>query len=264
MGVDWITKGLSIGRVTDVCKSVTGFNISNDGKELLKEIAEEWIRLSTKRMEEATILAYPDAKTILDPENPQLSLNRVKGIMGEMTQLNQSAAAAITIKTETESLIKELIRGAAGLALAKNMRTIKRDHISCVVDNSKIIKGNDESEASNDVISMGIGQNLFMGNKELKHIALLYTKKRINDNAIDELREFLEEEMNETLFHLEEAMTQERYAEIKNLVQSIKMVIDQKRIRDIIRKADELADARGKKTIDVEELCDGFTRDGNY
>ena len=239
---------------------MTGFNISNDGKELLKEIAEEWIRLSTKRMEEATILAYPEAKTILDPDNPQLSLNRVRGIMGEMTELNQSAAAAITIKNETESLIKELIRGAAGLALAKNMRTIKREHIRCVVDNSKIIKESDGSDPSDENISMGIGQNLFMGNRELKHIALLYTKKRINDDAIDELREFLEEEMNETIFHLEEALTGERYDEIKNLVRSVQKMIDQKRIRDIIRKADELADARGKKTIDVEEICDGFSR----
>ncbi len=217
--------------------------------------------MSTKRMQEATKQAYPDAKTILDPDNPQLSLNRVRGIMGEVTELNQSAAAAITIKNETESLIRELIMGAAGLALAKNMRTIKREHIKCVVDNSKIIKEADESGPSDDNISMGIGQNFFLGNKELKHIALLYTKKRINDNAIDELREFLEEEMNETIFHMEEALSEERYGEIKNLVRSIQKVIDQKRIRDIIKKADELADARGKKTIDVEEICDGFSRE---
>jgi len=240
---------------------VTGFNISNDGKELLKEIAEEWIRISTKRMQEATILAYPDAKTILDPDNPQLSLNRVRGIMGEETELNQSAAAAITIKNETESLIKELIKGAAGLALAKNMRTIKREHIKCVTDNSKIIKEKDASDSSDDNISMGIGQNLFMGNKELKHIALLYTKKRITDNAIDELREFLEEEMNETLYLLEESLSGENYDEIKGLVGSIQKVIDQRRIKRIVMTADELADARGKKTIDVEEICDGFSRE---
>ena len=247
--------------MTDVCKTVTGFNISKDGKELLKEIAEEWIRLSTERMAEATIRTYPNAKTILDPDNPQLSLNRVRGIMGEVTELNQSAAAAITIKNETESLIKELIRGAAGLAMTKNMRTIKRDHIRCVMDNSKIIKGSDVCDAPDENISVSIGQNFFVGDRELNHIALLYTKKRISDAAIDELREFLEEEMSETLFHLEEAMSEERYGEIKNLIRSIQKVIDQKRIRDIIKKADELADARGKKTIDVEEICDGFKRD---
>ena len=67
--------------------------------------------------------------------------------------------------------------------------------------------------------------------------------------------------MNETIFHMEEALSEERYGEIKNLVRSIQKVIDQKRIRDIIKKADELADARGKKTIDVEEICDGFSRE---
>ena len=250
--------GLSIGRVTDVSKSITPLNISTDGKKYLKEMAEEYIRLVTKRMETATVEAYPDAKTILDIEHPQLSLNRVRGLMGEVTDLNQSAAAAITIKSEAESLIKEVVAAASNLAISQRMKTIKGEHIEEIIKTHQITQGDEETD-SDMKGSMNVGKDLYLGNDELKHVCGIYTKKRITPEAIEELRCFLEEEISEVLFFLEESLRSGEFQEIKEHIDSVRKIIDQGRIRGIIRTADELADERGKKSIDVVEICDGFT-----
>jgi len=255
-----MAKGISIGRLTDVSKSASGLNISKDAKALMKNVVEEWIRLSTRRMEQVTLDAFPDAKTILDPANPQLSLNRVRGIMGEVTELNQSAAAAITIKSEAESLIREITRDAAGIAISEDMRTIKAGHIQTVLDTSKISAEPEGVSSIETNVGMNIGRDIFMGDRELKHIISQYTRKRVSPEAVEELRTFLEEETSERLFRLEESIDENRFPEIRDLVQSVQKLIDQNRIKAIVATADELAEERGKKTIGVEEICDGFSR----
>jgi len=252
-----MAKGLSIGRVTDVSKSVTPLNISTEGKKYLKEMAEEYVRLATKRMETTTMEAHPDAKTILDIEHPQLSLNRVRGLMGEVTDLNQSAAAAITVKCEAESLIKEVVAAASNIAISQKMKTIKGEHMEEIIKTHQITQG-DEDTGSGMNGSMNVGRDLYLGNDELKHVCGIYTKKRITPEAIEDLRCFLEEEINEVLFFLEESLRAGEFKEIKEHIDSVRKIIDQGRIREIIRTADELADDREKKTIDVVEICDGF------
>ena len=187
----------------------------------MKNVVEEWIRLSTRRMEQVTLDTFPDAKTILDPANPQLSLNRVRGIMGEVTELNQSAAAAITIKSEAESLIREITRDAAGIAVSEDMRTIKAEHIQTVLDTSKISAETEGVSSIETNVGMNIGRDIFMGDRELKHIISQYTRKRVSPEAVEELRTFLEEETSERLFHLEESIDESRFPEIRDLVQSV-------------------------------------------
>lgn len=254
-----MSKGLSVGRVTDVAKGATAMNITMEAKKLIKEVTEEWIRLLTARLERETLSAFPDAKTILDPDHPQLSLNRVKGIMGNFTELNQSAAAAITVKGQAEELIREIVRDAANMAVSRNMRTVTGEHVRFILQNSKIISGDELIEERPSDHPVGLGGDMFLGDHELKHVVSLYTRRRITNDAISELRTFLEEEVNETLMRLEESLAEEDVAKVEKLVGSVRRSLDQRRIKTIITLADELCEERGKKTIDVEEICDGFS-----
>ena len=258
-GMKNMAKGLSLGRVTDVAKGATSLNIAGDAKKLLRDMAEEWIRILTAKLERETLTSFPDAKTILDVDHPQLSLNRVKGIMGDATELKQGSAAAITAKAEAEDLIREVARDSANIAVTKNMRTITGDHVKFILENSKIISGEEALKEAATDHSVNLGADMFVGDNELRHIASLYTRKRITNEAVAELRTFLEEEVNETLLRLEESLAADEVAKVERLVKSVRRSLDQRRIKAIITKAEELCEERGKKTIDVEEICDGFS-----
>ena len=258
-GMKNMAMGLSLGRVTDVAKGATSLNIAGDAKKLLRDMAEEWIRILTAKLERETLTSFPDAKTILDVDHPQLSLNRVKGIMGDATELKQGSAAAITAKAQAEDLIREVARDSANIAVTKNMRTITGDHVKFILENSKIISGEEALKEAATDHSVNLGADMFVGDNELRHIASLYTRKRITNEAVAELRTFLEEEVNETLLRLEESLAADEVAKVERLVKSVRRSLDQRRIKAIITKAEELCEERGKKTIDVEEICDGFS-----
>jgi histone H3/H4 len=225
-------------------KTVTHLNLSDDAKKALQKIGEQQIETTTKELERTTLEAFPDAKTLLSVEEPQLSLNRVKGIMGGHTDLKQSAAAQIVAKSAAENSIKAMVSAADGVARAENMKTIMAKHLEAVASS----------------MLNGVGSTSYFTNNSLAPLVSQYSDMCFSAEAVTELRSFVEEELEELLTGLEDGFEERKFKQIATMVNRIKLLINQRNLKKIVLEAESLARERGKDIVDVEEICDAFGR----
>lgn len=233
---------LSLGRITEMSKTVTHLNLSDDAKKTLQKIGEQQIETTTKELERTTLEAFPDAKTLLSVEEPQLSLNRVKGIMVGHTDLKQSAAAQIVAKSAAENSIKAMVSAADGVARSENMKTIMTKHLDIVASS----------------MLNGVGSSSYLTDNSLVPLVSQYSEMCFSTEAITELRTYIEEELEELLTGLEAGFEERKFKQIVTMVNRIKLLINQRRLKKIVLEADRLARERGKDIVGVEEICDAF------
>jgi len=229
---------LSVGRITNIAKTITTLNVSKDFKIYLKERAEKRIKKLTRMMEEQTLAESPDAKTIADI-HPHLSSNRVKNIMMMHSDMRIGASAVARAKEEAEKEIRELVKIGEQKSLANNAKTLMERFMD------------EEDEVT--------VKDKYVDDANLTRLISCYTDKGIRAQAITELRLFLEEEMDELVTALVNNIRDGRERkEILEMLKDIGNIVDQARIKRIITSADQKVNDRGKEFITVAEIIDSF------
>ena len=231
---------LSVGRITNIAKTITTLNISKDFKGFLKEKAEEHIRESTLVMKSQTLNDSPEAKTLADI-NPHLSNNRVKEVMMKYEKNMRIGSSAVNrARVEAEKVIRKIVKIGEKHALQNNNKTLMRRHLEEIEDEAVIA-------------------DKYVDDIALIRIAKCYTKREIRSEGITELRLYLENEMEELILGLENGIRSNmNFQELKEIMLKLQDTIDQVRIKNILLKADNLAKDRKKEIIGVNEIVDSF------
>ena len=135
--------------IAEVAKGLgIDLRISGDVKTALIPILETELRRITKEMEDQTLEADPDRKTLDDPSRTRLGFNRTKGMMSDNLRRVDSVAAAATVSANErlEAYLLHLLRMASHVAARERVGTIKERHLEKALEQL----GHSTTEISSD------------------------------------------------------------------------------------------------------------------
>ena len=135
--------------IAEVAKGLgIDLRISGDVKTALIPILETELRRITKEMEDQTLEADPDRKTLDDPSRTRLGFNRTKGMMSDNLRRVDSVAAAATVSANErlEAYLLQLLRMASHVAARERVGTIKNRHLEKALEQL----GHSTTEISSD------------------------------------------------------------------------------------------------------------------
>ena len=110
--------------------------ISGDVKEKLVSLLKGQLMDICREMEDKTLEADPERKTLGDPIRTRLGFNRTRGMMIDNVARVDSvgAAAVVAANEQLEAYLRTLLGSAANLAAADRMNTIKPRHLEKALD----------------------------------------------------------------------------------------------------------------------------------
>ena len=128
--------------IAEVAKGLgIDLRIGGDVKTALIPILETELRRITKEMEDKTLEADPDRKTLGDPSRTRLGFNRTKGMMSDNLRRVDSVAAAATVSANErlEAHLLHLLRIASQVAARERVGTIKERHLEKALEQIGIV-----------------------------------------------------------------------------------------------------------------------------
>ncbi len=259
-----MSPGLSEYRIGNIAKTVTSLNLSKDAKKLLKRTIEEEMVTQVKQMEQKVLATDPETKTLLDLDSPQLSLNRVKGIMSDHTELKASSEAAITLKAKAEARVRQLTQVGESKAMGENMRTIKARHLPIASGPAEEDSEDADGETAEGiqcpepVSDVGYSGMLPLGLDSIRLLIKEETGMKADQEACVEMREFVLDELDTCVIRMEERLSSRDKQAISDEFESIKAVVALSKLRRMAKEAGRLASERDRKSIGMEEIADSF------
>jgi len=253
-----MAKGLSTGRISNIAKTVTDFNIGGDAKDAIKEQVERELAHRVEEMVASCIEKEPDTKTLFDPDRPHLSTNRIRGLASQHTDLNVSSSAILALKEYAERRIRELTKSAEIAAILENIRTIKARHLPTApsTEGKPAGDGSDQEGASTPAPLPDASDHFT--DASLKRLAKTFTPIPLDDDAIMEIRERIYDEMETELIILGEVHRKKDLRAIETQYRSIQKLVEGVRMRQIVREAETVAKRRGKGIISLEEVLAAY------
>ena len=239
--------------------------ISGDVKEQLVELLDERLKEITRDMENQTLEADPERKTLSDPTRTRLGFNRTRGMMIDNVLRVESvgAAAVVSANEQLEAYLRTLLGSAANVASVDRVNTIKPRHLQKALDamghsgpSEEAMDAFTPSEPERDAVGDALGDSTgVLTPQTLRQMARSFANgKRINDEAIEELVLMFYDHVGDVQSEMKNGLLggdPSNFIQKLDRLQSLFML---GWMRNMLKRACSNADAAGSKIILVDHV----------
>ena len=254
-----MAKPYSTSHIGFVSSGFTDMRLSGAVKEQLVEMLVSEIDRMVPAMEEATLSATPDKKTLDDTNRTRLNYSRTRELMIErLSSLESVGSEAVQAGIEhLETYLKKVLHAAESAAAKDRVNTIKPRHIE------SISTVQESSEGDENVVEIEIQEDILEGQISgsaltpavVRKMAKSFAGMPVTDGAIEELMMWYYEVVDETGQNIREhAQLGSNPANFIDALDKMKELMMLGWIRRMLVKAAVDAEERGYKRIDVEQL----------
>jgi histone H3/H4 len=254
-----MAKPYSTSHIGFVSSGFTDMRLSGAVKEQIVDLLVAEIDRMVPAMEEATLSATPDKKTLDDTKRTRLNYNRTRELMIErLSNLESVGSEAVQAGIEhLETYLKKILHAAESAAAKDRVNTIKPRHlaaISSVQESSEEEGSETEIEIEEDVLEGQVSGSALTP-AVIRRMAKSFAGMPVTDGAIEELMMWYYEVVDETGQNIREhAQLGSNPANFIDALDKMKELMMLGWIRRMLVKAAEDAEERGYKRIDVEQL----------
>lgn len=239
--------------------------ISGDVKVKLVSLLEGQLMDICREMEDKTLEADPERKTLGDPIRTRLGFNRTRGMMIDNVARVDSvgAAAVVAANEQLEAYLRTLLGSAANLAAADRMNTIKPRHLEKALDamgyngpSEEAIEALAPTEPTRD----GVGEALGDGSgvltpQSLRQMARTFSNgKKVHDEAIEELILLFYDHVGEVQHEMKSGLLGGDPANFIQKLDRLQNLFMLGWMRRMLQKACENADAAGSRIVLVDHV----------
>ena len=254
-----MAKPYSTSHIGFVSSGFTDMRLSGAVKEQLVEMLVSEIDRMVPAMEEATLSATPDKKTLDDTNRTRLNYNRTRELMIErLSSLESVGSEAVQAGIEhLETYLKKVLHAAESAAAKDRVNTIKPRHIESISTVQQSPEGDEnvvEIEIQEDILEGQISGSALTP-AVVRKMAKSFAGMPVTDGAIEELMMWYYEVVDETGQNIREhAQLGSNPANFIDALDKMKELMMLGWIRRMLVKAAADAEERGYKRIDVEQL----------
>ena len=252
-----MAKPYSTSHIGFVSSGFTDMRLSGAVKEQLVDMLVSEIDRMVPSMEEATLSATPDKKTLDDTKRTRLNYNRTRELMIErLENLESVGSEAVQAGIEhLETYLKKILHAAESAAAKDRVNTIKPRHLSAVASVQEAPEeGESHVEIQEDVLE-GQVTGSALTPAVIRKMAKSFARMPVTDSAIEELMMWYYEVVDETGQNIREhAQLGSNPANFIDALDKMKELMMLGWIRRMLVKAASDAEERGYKRIDVEQL----------
>lgn len=239
--------------------------ISGDVKSKLVDLLSYELQRITSDMEEATIFADPERKTLGDPNRTRLGFNRTRGMMiNNVKKLDSvGSAAVVSVNENLENYLLKLLLLASDNADQDKMNTIKPRHLDTALEslngdveelgdnNDDILdKGNNLSKSDIDATFNGAILTTF----NIKSMAKNLIGMKIEEEALEDLLLVYYDHAAELQEDLQENIHSRKFVEIELNFEKTKTFMMLGWLRRMLVKAEENAISAGSSKILINHV----------
>ena len=239
--------------------------ISGDVKEQLVSLLEEQLKYICREMEDKTLEADPERKTLGDPVRTRLGFNRTRGMMIDNVGRVDSvgAAAVVAANEQLEAYLRTLLGSAANLAAADRMNTIKPRHLEKALDamgydgpSDEAIEALSPPEPTRDAVGDALGDGAgVLTSQSLRQMARSFANgKKVDDEAIEELILLFYDHVGEVQHEMKSGLLGGNPADFIQKLDRLQNLFMLGWMRKMLQKACENADAGGSRIVLVDHV----------
>jgi histone H3/H4 len=239
--------------------------ISGDVKEQLVSLLEEQLKILSREMEDKTLEADPDRKTLGDPIRTRLGFNRTRGMMIDNVGRVDSvgAAAVVAANEQLEAYLRTLLGSAASFATANRMNTIKPRHLQKALDAMGHNEPSEEEiethtpvaptrDAVGDALEGGTG---ILTPQVLRQMARSFANgKKVHDETIEELILLFYDHVGEVQHEMKNGLLGGDPADFIQKLDRLQSLFMMGWMRNMMKKACENAETAGSRIVLVDHV----------
>ena len=239
--------------------------ISGEVKAELVELLEERLKDICREMEDQTLAADPERKTLGDPVRTRLGFNRTRGMMIENVGRVDSvgAAAVVAANEQLEAYLRTVLGSAANLAAADRMNTIKPRHLKKALDamghtapSEEAIEALTPAEPTRDAIGDALeGGTGVLTPQVLRQMARSFANgKKVDDETIEELILLFYDHVGEVQHEMKSGLLGGNPADFIQKLDRLQSLFMLGWMRNMMKKACENADVAGSRIVLVDHV----------
>lgn len=239
--------------------------ISGDVKEKLVSLLEEQLKDISREMEDKTLEADPERKTLSDPIRTRLGFNRTRGMLIDNIERVESvgAAAVVSANEQLEAYLRTLLGSAANLAAADRMNTIKPRHLQKALEAMGHTGPSEEAvealtpatptrDAVGDALDGGTG---VLTPQVLRQMSRSFANgKKVHDETIEELILLFYDHVGEVQHEMKNGLLGGDPADFIQKLDRLQSLFMLGWMRNMMKKACENADAAGSRIVLVDHV----------
>jgi len=239
--------------------------ISGDVKEKLVSLLEDRLKDIGREMEDKTLEADPERKTLGDPARTRLGFNRTRGMMidnvGRLDSVG--AAAVVSANEQLESYLRTLLGSAANLAAADRMNTIKPRHLQKALDamghsgpSEEAVEALTPAEPTRDVIGDALnGGTGVLTSQTLRQMARNFANgKKVHDETVEELILLFYDHVGEVQHEMKNGLLGGDPADFIHKLNQLQSLFMLGWMRNMMKVACNNADAAGSRIVLVDHV----------
>ncbi len=197
-----MAKPWATSHIAEVARGLgVDLRISGEVKEALVPILERHLEQVVRRLEQETLTADPERRTLADPSRTRLGFSRTRGMMVDnIARVDSVSAAAVVAANEAlEEFLSRLLHAASAAAAAERVGTIKQRHLDKAVaartdepvaDDDEAVDSSSDEAAEADPLEESLGAaagGAALTPVILRDLAKRFAGKRLEAEALDEL-----------------------------------------------------------------------------
>jgi histone H3/H4 len=236
--------------------------ISGDVKKSLVEILEYQLEKITREMENKTLEADPERKTLDDPNRMRLGFSRTRGMMiDNISRVDSVGSAAVVAANEQlESYLLQLLQLSSNAAAIERVGTIKPRHLDKARErmHGGIEKDDSSSNIETEVDPIEDAMEAVAGEiltpSLLKNMARKFAGKPLDNDALEELLLLYYDHASDIQHDL-----QDNLANASHIIQMIERFQSLSMLgwmRRMLRDAGERAEKNNSKTITLAHIVE--------
>ena len=239
--------------------------ISGDVKEKLVSLLEDRLKDIGREMEDKTLEADPERKTLGDPVRTRLGLNRTRGMMidnvGRLDSVG--AAAVVSANEQLESYLRTLLGSAANLAAVDRMNTIKPRHLQKALDamghsgpSEEAVEALTPAEPTRDAIGDALeGGTSVLTPQTLRQMARSFANgKKVHDETVEELILLFYDHVGEVQHEMKNGLLGGDPADFIQKLDRLQSLFMLGWMRNMMKVACNNADAAGSRIVLVDHV----------
>ncbi len=185
-----MAKPYSSGHIGAVAATFTEMRMSGAVKETLVELLVAELDKKVPEMEDATLDANPEKKTLDDAQRTRLNYSRTRELMLErVTKVDSVGSEAVqAMVAHLEDNLSRLIKSAESAAEKDRVNTIKPRHLPVTASgpDSAISEESIHQASEEDILEGQIGGNALTP-VSLRRMARMFGGMPVTDDAVEEL-----------------------------------------------------------------------------
>ena len=253
-----MAKPYSSGHIGAVAATFTQMRMSGAVKETLADLLVAELDKKVPEMEDATLDANPEKKTLDDAQRTRLNYSRTRELMLErVTKVDSVGSEAVqAMVAHLEDNLSRLIKNAEKAAEADRVNTIKPRHLPAAIEGQESTSSEETiHQPSEDDILEGQIEGTALTPVALRRMARMFGGMPVTDAAVEELLLLYYDVVDQT----EEDIR--KHSQLGSNPASFIASIGQMKelmmlgwMRRMLKRAGDDAKERGYKRIDIEQL----------